>query len=545
MRRSRAALEPLVLGAIVAVVAALDHQSPSAAAPPAGHARSAALAAVAPPDRFGVNGQVLFWQLPQSSWAQQLRVMRQDGIRIVRADAFWDNVEPYAPSGGVHRYYWSHLDAIVAALADQGLRWLPIVDYSAPWAASRRNALGQPLLYSPPSDDNAFAGYAQALVRRYGPGGEFWRQHPGLAPVPVTALEIWNEENGPVFWVPREDPGAYASLYEATRAAVHAADASIEVLVGGLANPSAPFLQGMIDALGGDTSRIDAVAIHPYAGTPDQMLPDVIDTRTVLDQHGGIDVPLDVTEFGWAVHAPSSGGPWVTDQQRASYLQQFTQTIARSDCSVERILPHTWVSLETNAANPEDWYGLVQPNGTPTLGASAYGATLAQLDATPVATPATAVCQRQFAVRADATQLAPIRVRAPATRRRKRRGSHRAPHTKSAKAARSRTRRARIVLWGACARATLLSGATPVDAATVSFVLRPTGGTRAPRGALSLQRPSDAHGSVRVCWRSSTPGSGTVTISAQRADFSDAPTAQAELIWGPTGATGPTGARQR
>ena len=512
MQRLTAVLAPLALGATLAAATPTRDDAAKARAPRRA-ARSAALTVVPASQRFGINAQVLFWRMPPSVWPEHVREMRQDGIKVVRTDAFWDSTEPQPPVGGVHRYRWDRLDAIVGTLASAGLRWLPVLDYSTPWAASRRNAAGQPLLYSPPASDAAFASYAQAVARRYGPGGDFWRAQRSLTAEPVTAIEIWNEENGPVFWYPAADASAYSRLYEAARAAVHRVDRSTEVLVGGLTNPSAPFLASMYAALGGRSGQIDAVAIHPYAPTPARMLPDLVETRQVLDQHGDIDVPIDVTEFGWATHGAPSAGQVANEQQRASYLQQFTQTAALSDCGIERILPHTWATLDRDYSNPEDWYGLVQPNAAPTPSAVAYATTVGELTRAPATGAAYPTCNRALTVTG-----APVRPAAQLGSRARHRRRHR-----------RRPRRARA-LRSVCARASVLSSATAVDAATVTFVLKPSGAGAPPHaGPLSVQRISDQRGSAQACWRSATRRAGAVTITASRADFARTATATVAL----------------
>jgi hypothetical protein len=366
-------------------------------------------AAASADSRFGINAQVLFWSTPQQNWAQHVQMMRQDGIQVVRADALWNNAEPNAPSGGTHTYYWTTLDAIEAVLAANSIRWQPIVDYSTPWSASARTGTGAPNLYSPPANNADFTAYAQALVRRYGPNGTFWSLHPELTPLPVTALEVWNEENTSNFWAPQPNAAAYASLYAATRSAIHAVDPTVQAIVGGLSNPSTSFLQGMYTALGGTSGNIDAVGIHPYGADPKSMYYDVVDTRAVLEQHGDVNVPIDVTEFGW----PTGGltpGMWtvVSDAQRAQYVQQFTTAVARSNCGVDRIEPHTWVTREQNLFDPEDYFGFVHPNATRTTTESTYSSTIGQL--APLATPsppAASTCSQQLGVPANTARQPP------------------------------------------------------------------------------------------------------------------------------------------
>src|SRR5947208_14275355 len=69
-------------------------------------------------------------------WDASLRAVRASGIAYARTDAFWMWAEPSPPSFGAHAYDWRHLDAVARALATNRLRWLPILDYSALWAAT-------------------------------------------------------------------------------------------------------------------------------------------------------------------------------------------------------------------------------------------------------------------------------------------------------------------------------------------------------------------------------------------------------------------------
>src|SRR5205807_8886011 len=152
----------------------------------------------------------------------------------------------------------------------------PIIDYSTAWAQSLP---GQD--HSPPTSDADYAAYAAAVSARYGPGGSFWRAHPGLPALPVRQLEIWNEPDNGSFWRPGPDAARYALLYAAARDAIHAVDPSGRVLVGGLSQ-APTFLPAMLVADPTLRTGIDAVAIHPYGATPTAVLARVAQVRTVL-----------------------------------------------------------------------------------------------------------------------------------------------------------------------------------------------------------------------------------------------------------------------
>src|SRR4051812_32351353 len=150
-------------------------------------------AGAAPPssDVFGVNvNRVFNDDFVPAHWNAPLEAIHQAGIRQARSDAFWMWAEQAPPVDGVHTYRWAMHDAEVGALAKHGLRWLPVLDYAAIWAA------GDPSDYhSPPMDNSDYAAYAGAFAARYGRGGSYWAEHPDGAQ-PVTTYEIWNEPNG-------------------------------------------------------------------------------------------------------------------------------------------------------------------------------------------------------------------------------------------------------------------------------------------------------------------------------------------------------------
>ncbi len=348
--------------------------------------------AATPPAGLGVNGQALLW-LPATSWPTHLSEMQRDGIHVVRTDSSWQSIEPAAPNAGRHGYRWGFTDALVYALAEHHLRWLPMAGYSALWAVPR-GPLSGPDQYSPPSDPSEYAAFAGALAHRYGPRGTFWRAHPTLPRLPVTAIEIWNEENGSFFWRPTSNPAGYAQLYEAARDAIHAAASGVEAVVGGLAWPSEGFLEQLYLALGERRGAFDAVGVHPYSPDPAGVAEEVAHVRSVLDAHGDANTPIDVTEFGWT----TSGFPLqqrASDSQRAARLAQATGWLARSDCGIERILPYTWATRDLDIANAEDWFGLVSPAGVPTLSAVAYAHELESLERTRSPRPAISLCRRR------------------------------------------------------------------------------------------------------------------------------------------------------
>ena len=289
----------------------------------------------------------------------QLSALHATGATIARSDALWEASEPTAPAGGVHHYVWAFDDAIAAALARHGLRWLPIIDYSAPWAESVAGAE-----HSPPTSAADFAAYAAAVAARYGPGGSFWSAHPELSAEPIDTFEIWNEPDSPNFWTPTPDPPRYAELYMAARAAILAADPSARVIVGGLSNPGA-FLLALLAAAPSLRGAIDGVGIHPYAPTPGTVISTVARARATLAALRLTAVPLYVTEFGWPT-LPAHSQDWAPERLRPGYIQRTIATLGHTNCGVAMTILYTWVTPEHNPADREDWFGIRSPAGTDT-----------------------------------------------------------------------------------------------------------------------------------------------------------------------------------
>ncbi len=385
-------------GAVVAVMAIVagvilivsgggsHHPRPRSAPAPTGSPRPGLPAPSG--QAFGINVNRLFNDMSYSrpQLDAQLAAVRATGATVARSDAFWEAAEPHAPVAGRHAYEWSFDDRIAAALAAHGLTWLPIIDYTAPWAQS---IAGQD--HSPPRSLADYAAYAGAFAARYGSGGAFWRAHPELTPAPVTAVEIWNEPDNPEFWTPSPDAATYARMYAQARTAIDAADPAIRVLVGGLSNAAA-YLPAMVTADPQLRGHVDGVALHPY-GTPSVVLARVRGARAALVSAGMGAVPLYVTEFGWTTQ-PAGAVNHAPAARRPADIQTVLQALGHLDCGLAATLLYTWVTPERNAADGQDWYGIANPTdpGAPTPDTQAFTAGLRAAvapDATPPASCST------------------------------------------------------------------------------------------------------------------------------------------------------------
>jgi polysaccharide biosynthesis protein PslG len=331
--------------------------SPPAKPPPSG-------------ERFGVNVNRLFNDraYTQQQIDAQLQALRGTGATIARSDALWEVTEVQPPIGGVHRYDWAFDDTVAGSLAAHDIRWLPIIDYSAPWARSTPGKL-----HSPPRSASDYGAYAAAFAARYGLGGSFWSARPDLAAEPVDTYEIWNEPDNPGFWSPTPRPTAYADLYLSARDAIDGVDPAARVIVGGLTHPQC-FLPEMVRVRPELRGEIDGVAIHPYGPSPAGVLRNIRIARLALRSIGMGATPLYLTEFGWTAH-PSGAPSAVRESPRPGYIFRSLAALGHLDCGVAAVVLYTWVTPESNPAHREDSYGIHPPNGgtTPDTIAFAHG----------------------------------------------------------------------------------------------------------------------------------------------------------------------------
>ena len=70
--------------------------------------------------------------------------------------------------------------------------------------------------------------------------------------------------------------------------------------------------------------------------------------RQALDRLDGPEVPLEITEVGWATTA-------VSDAERGSDLATLAEDLPRSDCNIDRFLPYTWMTEEQDHSDSEEW----------------------------------------------------------------------------------------------------------------------------------------------------------------------------------------------
>ena len=225
--------------------------------------------------------------------------MRAGGIGSIRTPFTWAAIQPSA-SGA---YDWSSTDQVVGVAARSGLTVLPFL-YSTPsWLTVKATTL--PVANG--RERRAWKGFVEAAVERYGPGGQFWREHRELPRLPIRTWQIWNEANFFYFAFP-VSPSRYAQALEIAHGAVKAVDPGAKVLLSGLFGKpdeggrkgmsATSFLQALY-RVPGIKADFDGVALHPYAFHVDDLEALVEGMREVVVRNRDRGTALYITEMGW------------------------------------------------------------------------------------------------------------------------------------------------------------------------------------------------------------------------------------------------------
>ncbi len=228
-----------------------------------------------------------------------LKLMPTGGITSLRTLFPWISVE-----GTPGSYDWSGIDEVVRQLTSNGIAPFPFFYATPPWAAAmdnRKCSADGCTVFPPKSGATraAFAAFAGAAAKRYGPGGAFWTVpisktdrsdqliqipcdpiplpgctpdpeppppppppgdptptpppvpptptpsplDPSLPPCqctvahPITTWQIWNEQNSPKYFAPKVKVSDYAKLLKAASKAIRAEQPDADIVLGGMWGP--------------------------------------------------------------------------------------------------------------------------------------------------------------------------------------------------------------------------------------------------------------------------------------------------------------------
>lgn len=292
----------------------------------------------------------------------ELRGMVDTGVGVYRLPILWREVEPDAPQkpllGGPARnqYTFQRYDAELRDLVQAGLdahvvlsgtpSWVGPSIHTTPW----RSAKGR----------RHWPRFVAAVVDRYGAGGSFWRDNPDLRRRPPIAYQIWNEQNSGFYYAPEANPVEYSRLYVAAAEQIRARDSRAEIVSGGMfATPqrndstnSWSFLKRFLKERG-VADHLDAVGIHPYAGSLQGVKFQMKTFRRILRKRDMRRMPLQVTEIGWSSAMPDERTMFYQGLRGQAKLTKTSLKLLLNHVrrwKVERILWFTWRDINRRKA---------------------------------------------------------------------------------------------------------------------------------------------------------------------------------------------------
>src|SRR5919201_6561498 len=229
------------------------------------HAAKKAILPVTPNSFVGVVSDETFAALGSGS-SSYLDSIRNAGGGLLRQKFDWDFL---TFGNGATDINWSYLDHFMTATAQQGITVMPVL-FDPPASITTQPASGALRGNYPPRDLGAIGDFGAQLAARYGTNGSFWAENPSLPRHPITAWQIWNEPNIPVYWQPAPNPAAYVQMLRLASQKIKAVDPNDEIVTAGIpdthikgAIPLLRFLKSMYKA--GAAGNLDTPPLksHP------------------------------------------------------------------------------------------------------------------------------------------------------------------------------------------------------------------------------------------------------------------------------------------
>jgi hypothetical protein len=311
---------------------------------------------------YGVMWDRAAARAPEPLQQEQWDLMARSGVESVRTPFSWARAQPVG--GEVPSF--TNTDRLVGLAAARRIRLLPVI-YQTPGWAERDSHPG-----SPPAQIEAYTAYLEALVRRYGPSGTFWQEHPELPYRPLREWQIWNEPHLDSYWhVPGDDKTAWAREYvpllRASKQAIESIDPGATIVLAALADASWKMLTQLYRA--GVRGSFDVAAINIFTARPGFVMAASRLVRRVLRRERDPRKPIWVTETTFPAGKGRVSRPplswqhnwYTTDSGMASRLRTLYRLGIRNRrrLRLSRIYWYTWASSYTGQDDLFDYAGLV------------------------------------------------------------------------------------------------------------------------------------------------------------------------------------------
>jgi exo-beta-1,3-glucanase (GH17 family) len=318
-----------------------------------------ASAAAAVPQYRGAQVHSLWPTVSSTEMTEELNALQTAGVNVLRVDVGWATLE--TSKGGYDPTYLAKLDALSAGAAARGIKLIATLWQTPSWASSAG------AWNDAPSNPAYYGAFAQFIASRYGSE--------------LAAIEVWNEPEVSENLISSNLPLTYVELVKAAYTGVkQGSDPNVPVLAGSLSYADVPFLDQLY--ADGIKGYYNGISLHPYADGAAPANTSVthsflggIESLHAAQLAAGDDTPEWVTEFGWPTGTSKGAN---TEQQQAEYTEQAFALLNNLPY-VEGATVYELRDMETNPADPEDNFGMLRQNFTPT---PAYAALTAAMHST-------------------------------------------------------------------------------------------------------------------------------------------------------------------
>jgi len=240
-----------------------------------------------------------------------------------------------------------------------------VMEVAAGQIGTRVHALLGGNQLTPPDE---YRQWVLEFIARYGLGGEFWIEHPELneSRYAITSIELGNE---PYFG--EMSPEEYAETVLPTLRAIEAFNLPVTVVLPSrVYGSNTSWMDSLYAYIPNLNELFDAFAEHPYwyghsPAAPGSASPlgRIETTRERMDEHGAVEKPIWITEYGQST--AECGVECVSEQEQAQHLWEIlTGIISHPEWGVKTFTVFQLRDRGTESSNRELQFGLLREDGS-------------------------------------------------------------------------------------------------------------------------------------------------------------------------------------
>ncbi|MCA9395601.1 MAG: cellulase family glycosylhydrolase [Candidatus Omnitrophica bacterium] len=245
----------------------------------------------------------------ERSIKKAIRMIREAGIKMVRLEINWFDVEPSPEVFDFQKH-----DFIIDELMKHDIKVLGLLQYNARWA---------PTKWNDPPDQELFTRYVKKTVQRYRDRVMYW--------------EVWNEPDNAIYWTRQDQMRSYTELLKAVYPAIKETDPTAQVLMG--ASNIYPVLSLKKIYENGGKDFFDIVNSHPFQNPKNPRAIELLHgtykgIRKTMEKYGDSAKEVWITEIGCpGVKTPDSSNAWwegtsPTEDEQAEWVRKiYTETL--------------------------------------------------------------------------------------------------------------------------------------------------------------------------------------------------------------------------